>query len=360
MTIDAGSHIGIIGGGQLGRMLAMAAARIGFKTIILDPNENSPAFEVADKHIVAKYDDPEALKQLAQACSVITYEFENVDVAAVEALETRLPCRPGSNALATSQDRLVEKNFFNDLGIKTAPFRNIISRDELIDALAEFGGRGILKTRRLGYDGKGQVRVSKDDPASIEEAAAMAEQSSCILEGFIPFVREVSVIAAGSPSGEVSVFDLTENVHRDGILFTSSVPANATEISRNIANDVADRVLHALDYVGILAIEFFMLEDGDLLVNEFAPRVHNSGHWTEAACAVSQFEQHIRAVTGRPLGNPARHSNCVMQNLLGDDVYSTPEILAMPNTILHLYGKAEARSGRKMGHFTKISPKSGD
>ncbi len=360
MSIKAGSHIGIIGGGQLGRMLAMAAARIGYKTVILDPAENSPAFEVADKHVVAKYDDPEALKQLAELCSVITYEFENVDVSAVEALESRLPCRPGSNALATSQDRLVEKTFFNDHGIQTAPFRDIKSREDLTLALDEFGGRGILKTRRLGYDGKGQIRVSQDDAASIDEAANLAEQSECILEGFVPFIREVSVIAARSPSGEVSVFDLAENVHKNGILFTSTIPAEAPSLSQQSAKEIADRVLRALDYVGILAIEFFLMEDGQLLVNEFAPRVHNSGHWTEAACTVSQFEQHIRAVTGQPLGNPERHSDCVMQNLLGDDVERASEILAMPQTMLHLYGKAEAREGRKMGHFTQITPKSGE
>ena len=360
MTIATGSHIGIIGGGQLGRMLAMAAAKIGYKTIILDPAENSPAFEVADKHIVAKYDDPEALKELAKSCEVITYEFENVDVSAVEALEARLPCRPGSNALATSQDRLVEKTFFNELGIKTAPFKDITSREDLVSALAEFGGRGILKTRRLGYDGKGQVRVSDDDPASIEEAAAVAAKTPCILEGFVPFIREVSVIAARSPSGETAIFDLAENVHREGILFTSTIPANVAARSVESAESIVDRVLKALDYIGILAIEFFLLADGELIVNEFAPRVHNSGHWTEAACTVSQFEQHIRAVTGQSLGNTMRHSDCVMQNLLGDEVNQTADILALPQTMLHLYGKAEARAGRKMGHFTKISPKSGD
>ncbi|MDJ0613628.1 MAG: 5-(carboxyamino)imidazole ribonucleotide synthase [Rhizobiaceae bacterium] len=356
MAIASGSHIGIIGGGQLGRMLAMAAARIGYKTMILDPAEGSPAFEVADKHIVAKYDDPEALKQLAEACFVITYEFENVDVSAVEALESRLPCRPGSNALATSQDRLVEKTFFNDLGIETAPFKDISSRDDLVNALDEFGGKGILKTRRLGYDGKGQVRVNRDDKASIEEAVDLAENTSCILEGFVPFEREVSVIAARSPSGKIAIFDLAENIHKDGILFSSTIPAQATEATQNNARTIADKVLRSLEYVGILAIEFFLLEDGSLLVNEFAPRVHNSGHWTEAACTVSQFEQHIRAITDQPLGNPDRHSNCVMQNLLGDDVNQAPRILEMPQTMLHLYGKEEARDGRKMGHFTKISP----
>ena len=352
-----GDTIGIIGGGQLGRMMAMAAARLGFKVAILDPAADAPAFQCANTAIVAPYDDAEALGRLAANCAVVTYEFENVDVTAVQALEARINCAPGSNALATSQDRLVEKEFFQQLGIGTAPFAAISDTDSLTKTLEQFGGHGIVKTRRLGYDGKGQIRVSTDDLNSIESAAALITGTDCIVEGFVPFEREISIIAARGVSGEIATYDLVENEHRSGILHCSTVPAAASDAVSTNAKQIAEKVMRALDYVGVLAIEFFLLEDNTLLVNEFAPRVHNSGHWTEAACAISQFEQHIRAVAGLPLGAPERHSDCRMENLIGDDVHRASEIAHLPNTLLHLYGKAETRPGRKMGHFTTLKQK---
>ena len=352
-----GDTIGIIGGGQLGRMLAMAAARLGFRTTILDPQHNAPAFQCSNQAIVANYDDPHALDELEKACSVITYEFENVDLAAVEALESRIYCQPGSKALATSQDRLIEKEFFKQLGIGTALYTPLTSRADLEAGLERFGGRGIVKTRRFGYDGKGQMSVNQEKPETLEDATGLIENSDCILEGFVSFEREISVVAGRSADGSICCYDIGENVHRDGILHTSTVPAQITDETDDLAKEIARKTLQALDYVGVLAVELFVTDKGELLVNEFAPRVHNSGHWTEAACSVSQFEQHIRAVSGLPLGAPTRHSNCVMENLIGDDVNRAKEIANMPNTVLHLYGKQEARPGRKMGHFIKLAPK---
>jgi len=355
--LEAGSTIGIIGGGQLGRMLAMAAAKLGFKTIILDPQENSPAFSCANEHILAAYDDIAALQTLSDKCDVITYEFENVSVEALEKAALSTPLHPNTKALETSQDRLVEKNFFLDLGIKTAPFFDVKKPDQLGDALKAVGPKGILKTRRMGYDGKGQVRVSVEDTSSLKVAHELINSFPCILEGFVSFVREMSIIAARNSDGEVQCYVPAENVHKNGILHTSTVPADISPQQHEAAQQIANKVLNALGYVGVIGIEFFVLESGTLIVNEFAPRVHNSGHWTEAACAISQFEQHIRAITSLPLGNSYHHSNCVMENLIGADIKRTPEILEMKDTILHLYGKSEAREGRKMGHFTKISSK---
>ncbi|MEM7291726.1 MAG: 5-(carboxyamino)imidazole ribonucleotide synthase, partial [Pseudomonadota bacterium] len=346
MSLNPGATIGIIGGGQLGRMLAMAASRLGYKSIILDPQQNAPAFQCSHENIITSYDDPEGLKLLAERCDVITYEFENVDVSAVESLESRLPCHPSSAALATSQDRLVEKQFFNDLGIATAGYRAVGSSAELEEALNAFEGNGILKTRRFGYDGKGQIRIAGRNQESVEAAAKLAEDTPCILEAFVPFTREVSVVAARGQLGETICFDVAQNVHRDGILHTSTIPAIVDEALAENAVAIAGTVLKALDYIGVLAIEFFVGEDNQLLVNEFAPRVHNSGHWTEAACTISQFEQHIRAVAGLPLGETTRHSNCVMQNLIGDEVDQWQDIQRQPQTLLHLYGKEETRPGR--------------
>ncbi|MGI9351269.1 MAG: 5-(carboxyamino)imidazole ribonucleotide synthase [Rhizobiaceae bacterium] len=353
-----GDTVGIIGGGQLGRMLAMAAARLGLKTIILDPQENAPAFQCAYDWIVAPFDDTKALTRLAELSDVITYEFENVSVETIMGFENSVPCHPNTNALSTSQDRLIEKRFFQDLGIETAPFHEVNNAEDLAHAMALTGGAGILKTRRFGYDGKGQVRLSCSEDERIVDAHKLVADSPCILEGLIAFEREISIIAARSTDGTVFCYDIAENVHRDGILFSSTVPANASDRIQDNAAEVAVKVLEALNYVGVIGIEFFVLGDGTLIANEFAPRVHNSGHWTEAACTISQFEQHIRAVSGLLLGNPVRHSNCMMQNLIGDEIEQTAEILNRDNTLLHLYGKSETRKGRKMGHFTTISSKS--
>ncbi|WVT72700.1 5-(carboxyamino)imidazole ribonucleotide synthase [Sinorhizobium chiapasense] len=345
--------IGIIGGGQLGRMLAMAAARLNFRTVILEPQIDCPAAQVANEQIVGAYDDEAALGQLAAVSDIITYEFENVPVAAAEGLAAKRPVFPPPKALEVAQDRLVEKRFINDCGIATARFHAVDSQADLEAALADFGGTGVLKTCRLGYDGKGQrvFRSAGDSPAG---AFAALGGVPLILESFVPFEREISIIAARSTDGTVACFDPAENVHRNGILHTSTVPAAVGAETADAARKAAKAILDALGYVGVIGVEFFVLADGSLIANEMAPRVHNSGHWTEAACIVSQFEQHIRAVSGLPLGNPRRHSDCVMQNLIGDDLNDVPTWLAEDDVLVHLYGKTEARAGRKMGHVTRL------
>jgi len=345
--------IGIIGGGQLGRMLAMAAARLNFRTVILEPQVDCPAAQVANEQIVAAYDDEAALGQLAVASDIITYEFENVPVAAAERLAAKRPVFPPPKALEVAQDRLVEKRYINDCGIATARFHAVDSQADLEAALADFGGTGVLKTRRLGYDGKGQ-RVFRSAADSPTGAFAALGGVPLILESFVPFEREISIIAARSTDGGVACFDPAENVHRNGILHTSTVPAAIGADTADAARKAAKAILDALGYVGVIGVEFFVLADGSLIANEMAPRVHNSGHWTEAACVVSQFEQHIRAVSGLPLGNPRRHSDCVMQNLIGDDLNDVPAWLAEDDVLVHLYGKTEARAGRKMGHVTRL------
>ena len=348
--------VGIVGGGQLGRMLAMAAGRLGFKTAILDPQEDAPAFQFADTKVVAAYDDLAGLKALAEKCDVLTYEFENVPVGTLKEISGQISVYPGVRALETSQDRLVEKSFFHDLGIATAPFFDVTDKDSLHSALKSTNGEGILKTRHLGYDGKGQIRLSPGDDNAIDAALELAGNTPCILEGFVGFDREISIIAARATDKSVLCFEPAENIHREGILRTSTVPANISRVTAKTAIELAKSILSSLDYVGTIGIEFFVMNDGKLLANEFAPRVHNSGHWTEAACTVSQFEQHIRAVAGLPLAETARHSDCRMENLIGHDMEKVPDLLKESNTYLHLYGKSETRAGRKMGHFTRISP----
>ncbi len=349
--------IGIIGGGQLGRMLAMAAARLNFRTIILEPQEDCPAAQVANTQITAAYDDPAALAELAARCDVVTYEFENVPVSAAEALQRSVPVHPPAKALEVAQDRLTEKRFLNGCGIETARFHAVDSQEDLEAALADFGGKGVLKTRRLGYDGKGQrvFRSPEDDPAGAFEALGSVP---LILESFVPFDREISIIAARFGDGTVSCYDPAENVHRNGILHTSTLPARISGETTCVARESAEKLLAALDYVGVIGMEFFVLADGVLIANEIAPRVHNSGHWTEAACIVSQFEQHVRAVAGLPLGNPHRHSDCVMTNLIGDDILDLPGWLKKKDVFVHLYGKTESRPGRKMGHVTELKTSS--
>ncbi len=356
MALPPGSTIGIIGGGQLGRMLALAAARFGYRIVVLEPAADCPAAQVANRHIVAPYGDRAALTDLAAASDVVTYEFENVDVKAARFIETLKPVRPGPRALEVAQDRWNEKTFLNSIGIATAPFRKVETAGDLAEALAGFDGRGILKTRRLGYDGKGQVRFdgATGDPTPAEAMAAIGH-APAILEALVPFQREISVIAAREADGAVACYDVAENVHKSGILSTSTVPAAVSANVSARAQAAATALLGALDYVGVLGLEFFVLDDGGLLANEFAPRVHNSGHWTEAACLVSQFEQHIRAIAGLPLGDGARHADCVMENLIGDDVNRFTALAAEKRVMLHLYGKAEARPGRKMGHATRVA-----
>ena len=349
--LPLGSTIGIIGGGQLGRMLSVAASRLGLKSHIFEPGANPPAGQVADQVTTAAYDDAEALKAFANAVDVITYEFENIPTEALDILGAIRPIHPGREALRVSQDRLTEKTFLNDLGLQTAPFADITDAESLTAALAEIGTPAILKTRRFGYDGKGQARIMT--PEDAEQALADMAGAPAILEGFVDFSHEVSVIAARATDGSVACFDPGENVHKDGILRTTTVPARLTPGHRQDAVLLAAKILSALDYVGVMGVELFVTPKG-LIVNEIAPRVHNSGHWTQNGCAVDQFEQHIRAVAGWPLGDGQRHSDVVMENLIGDDLDRITELSQQPDTAIHLYGKAEVKAGRKMGHVNRI------
>ena len=342
-----GATIGILGGGQLGRMLAMAAARLGYRSHIYEPGA-APAADVAHAWTQAPYDDLPALTRFAEACDLVTFEFENIPAEALDVLSARVPLYPDRKALETSQDRLVEKTFLTGLGLGTAPFADV--GGDVGAALATTGCPAILKTRRFGYDGKGQARVRS--PA--EAQAALADLNGpAIAEGFVDFSAEISVIAARGRDGAVAAFDPGLNVHEDGILATTTVPAPIPAGLRTDAVLIASRILQALEYTGVLGVELFVTPRG-LLVNEIAPRVHNSGHWTQAGCAVDQFEQHIRAIAGWPLGDGRRHADVVMENLIGADVARVATLAAEPGTQIHLYGKAEARPGRKMGHVNRV------
>ncbi|GHC11787.1 MAG: 5-(carboxyamino)imidazole ribonucleotide synthase [Rhodobacterales bacterium 65-51] len=349
--LPQGATIGILGGGQLGRMLSVAAARLGFRSHVFEPAANPPAAHVADRVTTAGYDDAAALAAFAASVDVITYEFENIPTAALDLLEAAKPIRPNRRALAVSQDRIAEKDFLTGLGLSVAPYGAVDSLDDLHAALGRIGAPAILKTTRLGYDGKGQARLRTAEDA--EAAFAAMGGAAAVLEGFVNFSHEVSVIAARGIDGAVACYDPGENVHRDGILHTTTVPARLSAAQRADAVLIAARILNALDYVGVMGVELFVTPQG-LLVNEIAPRVHNSGHWTQNGCAVDQFEQHIRAVAGWPLGDGNRYADVVMENLIGDDVLRVPQIAGERNAALHLYGKAEARPGRKMGHVNRI------
>ena len=352
--LPQGAVIGILGGGQLGRMLSVAAARLGYRTHIYEPGANPPAADVAYKTTTASYDDHAALVAFAEAVDIITYEFENVPTAALDLLEARRPIRPNRRALAISQDRIAEKDFLTGLGLTTAAYHAVQTATDLDTGLARIGTPAILKTTRLGYDGKGQARILTATDAG--PALAAMQGAPAVLEGFITFTHEVSVIAARGLSGDVAAYDPGENVHRSGILHSTTVPARLTAPQRTDAVILAARILTALDYVGVLGVELFVTPAG-FVVNEIAPRVHNSGHWTQNGCAVDQFEQHIRAVAGWPLGDGSRHADIEMLNLIGDDVSRLPDIACQKDTALHLYGKAEARPGRKMGHLNRILPR---
>ncbi|HET7410112.1 MAG TPA: 5-(carboxyamino)imidazole ribonucleotide synthase [Paracoccaceae bacterium] len=350
-SLPPGSTIGILGGGQLGRMLAIAAARLGLKTHIYEPGP-APAGDVSARLTTAAYDDLAALRDFARSVDVVTYEFENVPAEALDAIEGVAAIRPGRLALAVSQDRLEEKRFLSERGIAVADHAVVDSRADLDAAIARIGP-GILKTRRLGYDGKGQARVRGPEESGAAFDAMLG--APAIYEAWVPFEREVSVIAARGLDGQVVAYDPGENVHRDGILRTTTVTG---EVGRGIRADaalLAGQLLNALDYVGVIGVEMFVA-GGRLIVNEFAPRVHNSGHWTIEACLIDQFQQHVRAVAGWPLGDGSRHSDAVMENLIGDEAGRWAE-LAGQGVGLHLYGKAEARPGRKMGHVTRLSPR---
>lgn len=337
--------VGILGGGQLGRMLSAAASRLGLRCHIFEPGA-APAGDVAWRVTTAPYEDEAALRAFADSVDVITYEFENVPTSALDLLESLRPIRPGRRALAVSQDRLTEKTFLTDIGLTVAPFADVPDQGALDDAIARIGRPSILKTRRMGYDGKGQVRIG-EGPADWTGAPS-------VLEGFVNFTAEISVIIARGTDGQVAAFDPGLNIHEGGILRTTTVPCGLPGRVTTDAVLIAARIANALDYVGVLGVELFVTPEG-LIVNEIAPRVHNSGHWTQAGCAVDQFEQHIRAVAGLPLGDGKRHVDVVMENLIGDDMDRVPALLAQPRTQVHLYGKGQARPGRKMGHVNRIA-----
>ena len=353
--LPPGSTIGILGGGQLGRMLALAAARLGFETAVLERDADSPAGQVSTHTIVGAYDDDAALEQIARLASVVTYEFENVPAESVTKLQALgVDVAPGAAALAAAQDRVAEKQFLNANGALTVAFAAADSADEAVGAASVMGAPVLMKTRREGYDGKGQRWVEH----AADAAAAFAELGGrpVILEAPADFVRELSIIAARGRDGSTAIYPLAENHHEHGILRRSLAPASVSEALAFEAEKIAARVLKGLDYVGVTGIELFELRDGRLLVNEFAPRVHNSGHWTQDGCAVDQFEQHIRAVAGWPLGPTQPHARVEMLNLLGDDIGAWRRLAAEPDSRLHLSGKRDAKPGRKMGHVNRIRP----
>ena len=353
--LPPGSVIGILGGGQLGRMIALAAARLGYRCHVYCPEEDAPAAEIAARATRAGYDDGAALDAFADAVDVVTLEFENVPAEAVARIAKRVPVRPDARALALAQDRVAEKNFLNSIGVATARFREVTSAGDLRLAMAEIGAPAILKTARLGYDGKGQRAIGPgDDP---EAAWRQIGAGRAILEERIDFEREASVVIARGSDGATAAYDTVENAHENGILRTSRVPARIPSAADGEARALAARIAGALDYVGVLAVELFVARDGALLANEIAPRVHNSGHWTLDACAASQFEQAVRAACELPLADAARHSDAVMTNILGAEIGDWAQIAAEPGACLHLYGKADARPGRKMGHVTRLTPR---
>jgi len=350
--LEPGDTVGILGGGQLGRMLAQAAAQLGFDVAIFTDEEDSPAARVAARAMVGDFRDRDALRAFAAWADVVTTEFENVPAETAAALaETGVRVAPNPNALAIAQDRFDEKSFFQAQAIATPPFAAVSSQQELDAALALIGAPAILKTRRLGYDGRGQIRIG-----SAADAAGAYERLGApgLLEGFCGFEREVSIIAARGADGAVAVYDLCENAHQGGILSRTTLPARVDSGVEAEARAAAQRVLEAFDYVGVLTIEFFVMPGGALIANEMAPRVHNSGHWTIEGALTSQFEQHIRAVAGWPLGPTTRLADIEMDNLIGEDAEHWLALAADPDARLHLYGKRDARAGRKMGHVTKL------
>src|ERR1700685_3609065 len=351
MILSPGATIGILGAGQLGRMLAMAALKVGLRTHIFSPEDVAPAYDAAAARTVAVFEDEAALVHFAQEVDVVTFEWENVPPARLEFLAERLPARPGARALALTQDRLTEKTFLRDLGHKVAPFASVEDAGALVRAVAELGRPSILKTRRFGYDGKGQSLIREGSNVAAVHRSLGA--SPMILEGFVAFEREVSVVAARSLEGEIVAFDLCENEHERHILARTRAPARVSPATAAEAKRIAASVIGALDYVGVLAVEMFVTRDHHgheaLVVNEIAPRVHNSGHWTLEGAQTSQFEQHIRAIAGWPLGGTARRGRIEMHNLIGEDAEDWRDILAQPYLALHFYGQLQIRPGRKMG-----------
>ncbi|TPG51543.1 5-(carboxyamino)imidazole ribonucleotide synthase [Roseomonas nepalensis] len=354
--LPPGATIGILGGGQLGRMTALAAARLGYRAHVFSPTSGEPGTLVAAASTIAPYEDRAALDRFAEAVDVVTFEFENVPAATLDHLAARRPCRPGIRALSTCQDRLVEKAFLERAGVPVAPWAAIHASADLPAALAKVGLPAVLKTTRLGYDGRGQAIVRTAEEA--EAALARLSPHPLIAEAFVPFAAEISAIAARGADGATATYDAVENRHAHHILDLSFAPARLPPAAAEAARRHAAAVATALDLVGVLAVEFFLLPDGGLLGNEIAPRPHNSGHWTIDACQASQFDQHARAVAGLPLAPTERHADAVMRNLVGPEGMARwPALAGEPGVALHLYGKAEARNGRKMGHATRLLPR---
>lgn len=341
--------VGIIGGGQLGKMLAQDAASLGVRTVILEPDKNAPAAQVANEHIIAKYDNKNALKKIARKCDVVTYEFENVPSQVADVIRKQKKTRiyPPPIALKISQNRVNEKKFLSGLGIEVAPWVEPKTKKNLEQKIREFG-EGILKTKTLGYDGKGQVVVRANNVSGVGSLAGL------VLEKKIRFVCEFSIIAARSVNGKVVCYDPAQNTHKNGILAQSVVPAKINKTVQQKAEKITKKILNKLNYVGVIGIEFFLTDNNQVLVNEIAPRVHNSGHWTKEVCVTSQFEQHIRCVTGMPLGSAERFADCKMINLIGEDILNVDKWLKTKNAVVTVYGKKEIKPSRKMGHVTVV------
>ncbi|MSP03074.1 MAG: 5-(carboxyamino)imidazole ribonucleotide synthase [Acetobacteraceae bacterium] len=348
--------IGLVGGGQLGRMSALAAARLGYRCHILTREQDSPAAQVSHGVTISDYNDPESLRAFASAVDVISFEFENVSAEGLDLLASLKPVRPSPAILRISQDRIAEKSFVNKRGIATAPWRPVTGLASLAEAVGDLGLPAVLKTTREGYDGKGQAILRSE--ADLAAAFERLNPKPLILEGFIDYAMEISVVVGRGEDGSISAFDTVENRHRDHILDLTLAPARVSVAIGEAAQEIARKIAAGLDLIGLLAVEMFVDADGKVLVNEIAPRPHNSGHWTLDACPMSQFELHIRAIAGLPLPPATRHSDAVMKNLVGpEEAALWPRIVATPGFIPHLYGKAEARPGRKMGHVTRLFPR---
>ncbi|NHO30974.1 5-(carboxyamino)imidazole ribonucleotide synthase [Acetobacter fallax] len=355
-VLSPNAVIGIVGGGQLGRMSAMAAARLGFRAHILALRQDDPGVQVSHSATIGAFDDPATLKRFAEAVDVVTFEFENIPADALDLLSGLRPVHPSGTILRISQDREQEKTFLGSIGVDIAPWRLVTGHDSLRTAAEDLGYPFILKTTRLGYDGKGQRRVTQE--SELDAAFDALAPKPLVAEGLVDFAMEVSVMVVRGQDGTVRCFDVTENRHKNGILDLSFAPARIEEPLTAKARDMARRIAEGLGLVGILGVEMFISRNGEVLVNEIAPRPHNSGHWTMDACPEDQFGMHIRAVTGLPLPEPVRHSDAVMKNLVGpDDMALWPEIVADQGLIPHLYGKREARKGRKMGHVNMLFPR---
>lgn len=346
----------MLGGGQLGRMMAMAAAQLGYRVVVYCPEIDNPAEQVSGGVIHADYEDLDGLEKFMSLVDVVTYEFENIPVATVNAISKKVAVFPSSKVLEISQDRLSEKRFINQLGIETAPFKAVSTIEEARSALRDISYPAVLKTRRFGYDGKGQAIVKSPD--DLEQAWKLLDSDSIIIEGFIEFDMEISVLAARGQDGKVSCYVPVENEHKNHILDVSIAPARIAEDLKAMALEQATKIVESLEYVGVLTVEFFVSKTSPKLrVNEIAPRVHNSGHWTIEACTANQFEQHIRAICGLPLGDVGFDGEARMTNLIGDDILMMDVLLAEEGANVHHYGKFDARPGRKMGHVTRLNPK---